>query len=168
MHFTLWQINGEQERMDLHYHTLRLVMEDRLSLAPLEHPTSVLDVGTGSGIWAMDFADTYPGATVVGTDLSPIQPTIVPPNLSFEICDLEEPWDTPLRYDLVHTRLMDGFCVKDWPKLYREDFESLKPGGCVENQEFDLDVCCSDGSLPPDSKIKEWETIWNQGIQRWG
>ena len=121
----------------------------------------MLDVGTGSGIWAMDFADTYPGTTVVGTDLSPIQPTLVPPNLSFEICDLEEPWDTPLRYDLVHTRLVNGFCVKDWPKFYREAFESLKPGGWVENQEFDLDVCCSDGSLPPDSKIKEWETLWN-------
>jgi hypothetical protein len=28
-----------------------------------------------------DFADTHPGAEVIGTDISPIQPEWVPPNL---------------------------------------------------------------------------------------
>jgi hypothetical protein len=40
----------------------------------------ILDVGTGSGIWTIDMADQYPMAEVVGTDLSPIQPSWVPPN----------------------------------------------------------------------------------------
>lgn len=35
----------------------------------------MLDLGTGTGIWAIDFADEYPSANVIGTDLSPIQPT---------------------------------------------------------------------------------------------
>ncbi|WYZ43908.1 hypothetical protein EsH8_VII_000344 [Colletotrichum jinshuiense] len=36
----------------------------------------VLDIGTGSGIWAMDFADEHPEAEVLGVDLSAIQPAL--------------------------------------------------------------------------------------------
>jgi methylase of polypeptide subunit release factors len=46
-------------------------------------------VGTGTGIWATKFANERPEATVLGTDLSPIQPNLVPQNCSFEIDDLE-------------------------------------------------------------------------------
>lgn len=35
-----------------------------------------------------EMADAYPSASVVGTDLSPIQPMFVPPNCAFEIEDL--------------------------------------------------------------------------------
>ncbi|KAI1055889.1 hypothetical protein LB506_009162 [Fusarium annulatum] len=40
-----------------------------------------------TGIWAIDFADEFPGFEVTGTDISPIQPSFVPPNLKFEIDD---------------------------------------------------------------------------------
>ena len=40
----------------------------------------IVDVGTGTGIWAMDFADAHPESQVLGIDLSPIQPRFVPPN----------------------------------------------------------------------------------------
>lgn len=53
-----------------------MLMDDQLHLAPLneEAPLRILDVGTGTGIWAMDVADKYPNAEVYGNDLSPIQP----------------------------------------------------------------------------------------------
>jgi len=38
----------EQERMNITYHSLRMSMEDKLYIAPLEHPTAVLDAGTGT------------------------------------------------------------------------------------------------------------------------
>ena len=44
----------------------------------------VLDVGTGTDIWAFDFADEHPEAQAIGVDLSPIQPKFVP------LDDLEE------------------------------------------------------------------------------
>ena len=104
----------------------------------------------------------------MGIDLSPIQPTLVPPNLEFIIQDLEEPWDMPNRFDLVHTRLMNGFSVKSWPTFYDNAFSSLKPGGWVENQEFDLDFATDDGSLSSDSAIRKWQDLWNEGVTRVG
>lgn len=52
-----------------------MTLGGQLSLAPLRaDPKHVLDLGTGTGIWAMEFATEYPAAAVVGSDLSPIQP----------------------------------------------------------------------------------------------
>lgn len=33
----------------------------------MEKVRNVLDIGTGTGVWAMDFADEHPKAQVVGT-----------------------------------------------------------------------------------------------------
>jgi len=55
-----------------------MTFDGKLCLAPLPPVISnVLDLGTGTGIWAIDFADENPNAVVTGTDLSPIQPNWV-------------------------------------------------------------------------------------------
>ena len=51
-----------------------LLMGGNLNLAPLVDPKNILDIGTGTGIWAIEMADQHPDATVIGTDLSPVQP----------------------------------------------------------------------------------------------
>ncbi|KAL5352249.1 hypothetical protein ACLOAV_002196 [Pseudogymnoascus australis] len=67
----------EQDLLDLQHHIYRLCQGGSLFCAPIKEPQSVLDIGTGTGIWAMEFADEFPGALVIGTDLSPIsQPTV--------------------------------------------------------------------------------------------
>lgn len=59
----------EQDRMDLQHHVFRLILSGRLHRAPLSPDTRrVLDIGTGTGIWAIDFADEYPDAEVIGDD----------------------------------------------------------------------------------------------------
>lgn len=40
---------SEQERCDIMYHAVRLSTGNRLFHAPIEEPTSVLDIGTGTG-----------------------------------------------------------------------------------------------------------------------
>jgi methylase of polypeptide subunit release factors len=47
---------------------LRL-MDGALHLAPLKNPLRILDIGTGTGIWAVDIAEQYSMAEVIGTDL---------------------------------------------------------------------------------------------------
>lgn len=71
----------EQDREDMKHAMTVAVCGDKLHFCPLgEHPGRVLDLGTGTGIWAVDMGDAYPSAEVIGVDLSPIQPTFVPPN----------------------------------------------------------------------------------------
>ena len=116
----------------------------------------------------MDVADDYPGAHVLGTDLSPIQPGLVPPNLEFQVADADEDWDMPGRFDLVHTRYMNGFSIRSWPRFYKQAFISMKPGGWVENQEFDLHWTSDDGSMPADGAFEKWQQLWEQGVESVG
>lgn len=159
---------GEQDRMDIHYHSLRLTLRGKHFIAPIASPTQILDIGTGTGIWAMDVADDYPNAQVIGIDLSPIQPTAVPPNLEFQIMDADDDWDFDARFDLIHTRLMNGFSIKSWPFFYQQAFDSMQPGGWVENQEFGVDFTCDDGTQPVDSAVLRWQNLWNSGIANLG
>ena len=65
----------ENDRLDFQHAMFLRTIGGKLHLAPVpKNPQNVLDIGTGTGIWAIDFADEYPSAKVVGTDLSPIQP----------------------------------------------------------------------------------------------
>ena len=157
----------EQERCDIMYHAVRLSIGNKLYFAPLE-PKRVLDIGTGTGLWAIEMADTHPEAEVYGTDLSPIQPSWVPQNLTFEIADADEEWTYRPMFDLVHSRIMNDTSLKDWPHFYREAFKVLRPGGWVESQEFSYKRTTDDNTLPADSIVTKWEELWTEGIQRIG
>ena len=72
-----------------------------------------------------DFADEFPSAEVIGTDLSPIQPLFVSPNCKFEIDDACSEWAyTPNSFDFIHVRAMYG-SVADWPAFYKEVFKYI-------------------------------------------
>jgi len=49
--------DSEQERLDLYHHIFLTLLGGKLGTAPLDNPHRVLDVGTGTGIWAIDFAE---------------------------------------------------------------------------------------------------------------
>src|SRR5436305_7176507 len=113
----------ELDRMDLENQIFLMLLGGKLHHAPLKSPQRILDIGTGTGIWAIEIADQYPSASVVGTDLSPVQPTTVPPNLKFEIDDFEGEWTFPKdSFDFIHWRLLLA-SVSDYPKLFRQAFE---------------------------------------------
>ena len=54
---------------------MKIVMSNKLHFAPLDKPETILDIGTGTGIWSIEIGDEFPDANVIGTDLSPTQPT---------------------------------------------------------------------------------------------
>ena len=80
----------EQDRLDIHHEIFLGLLDGELHTAPLKRPHRVLDIGTGTGLWCVDFANTYPMAEIIGTDLSPIQPAWVPNNCKFEVDDAEQ------------------------------------------------------------------------------
>jgi methylase of polypeptide subunit release factors len=55
--------------MDLAHEIVLQLLGGELHKAPLSNPQRILDVGTGTGIWAIDMADKYPSAEVLGIDL---------------------------------------------------------------------------------------------------
>lgn len=80
----------ERERLEDQHDIFKLILDGRNFLAPLSRenpPRRILDVGTGTGTWAIDMGDDFPSAQVIGTDLSPIQPNLVPPNVQFLVDD---------------------------------------------------------------------------------
>jgi hypothetical protein len=53
----LFVAQTELSRLDRQHIMWRLLLDDDLHKAPLKQPKHVLDLGTGSGIWAMDFGE---------------------------------------------------------------------------------------------------------------
>ncbi|KZF25587.1 S-adenosyl-L-methionine-dependent methyltransferase [Xylona heveae TC161] len=149
----------ECDRHDLLQHIYRMLFGGELLFAPIgDNPQRMLDIGTGTGIWAMDLADMYPSAEVIGTDLSPIQPKWVPPNLQFEIDDAESEWTyQPDTFDFIHFQNLTG-AIRNWPKLLSQIYTHLKPGGWVEAKEADVIAQSDTGSIPAESALRRWET----------
>ncbi|KAL1303102.1 hypothetical protein AAFC00_006543 [Neodothiora populina] len=157
--------NDEQEidRLDIQHLVWSLTLQKRLHIAPLTSNTlhDVLDVGTGVGNWAIEFADLHPQADVIGTDLSPIQPAWTPPNCSFLIDNAEDEWVYERQFDFVHSRML-LMGMHDWPRYFRQAWKHLRPGGWIEVQEVQFPVAfADDDSVPPDSPL----LVWSQRVR---
>lgn len=150
----------ESDRLDIMHKLTEVSLGGKLNLATVpSNPQRILDIGTGTGIWAMEMGDKYPNAEILGNDLSAIQPRWVPPNVRFEIDDVEAEWTYYQKFDYIHCRFM-GNAIKDWPRLVRQCFEHTKPGGWVECIDLDLGWRSPDDSLTPDLASKHFNTVF--------
>ena len=172
--------------MDEQYHILKILLDGRNYLAPFSRenpPHKILDIATGSGSWAIDMGDEFPEAQVIGTDLSPIQSDLVPPNVQFVIDDAYVPCSagitpgapmhtTPTNeesstdewpggndwcnFDFIHTRVTIGCWSDMLTQVIRPAFERLRPGGWMESQELMGVLECDNGPIPEDNAFKIW------------
>ncbi|KAL1866293.1 hypothetical protein VTK73DRAFT_4823 [Phialemonium thermophilum] len=160
----------QSESVDITHHYLTLLLGGKLFLAPLEAAKvhKVLDVGTGTGIWAIDFADQFPNAEVIGTDLSPIQPNWVPPNVKFELDDATQTWSWPDNtFDFVHLRYLFG-AISDWNALFAEAYRTCKPGGWVESCEADPLYVSDDGTTDGNYGVERFVQLYREGGKKFG
>ena len=126
----------EQNRLDLQHHVAKLLMDGHLCWAPIQNPRTALDVGTGTGIWAIEFAKEHPDCQVVATDLSAIQPKDVVSNVEFVREDAEDDW-TFGKFEFIHARFFSSF-VLDFKAILKKAYDHLEPGGWIELQETAL------------------------------
>ncbi|KIK52724.1 hypothetical protein GYMLUDRAFT_100622 [Collybiopsis luxurians FD-317 M1] len=119
----------ERRRLDdMHYGIAKYLK--CLTYAPLEKPSQILELGSGTGAWSVEAAKTYPSAQVVAADMSPLPETLsLPPNVSFKKMDFLDPFPFPPgSFDVVHMRFVMIHLPE--PDKYISRLASLlRPGG---------------------------------------
>ncbi|KAF4449118.1 hypothetical protein F53441_7514 [Fusarium austroafricanum] len=160
---------GEQCRELAEHLLMEQLLDGRPFLSEIDDdPKKIIDLGTGNGAWVVDVADLYPRTTVIGTDLSPIQPKSLPPNASMFVEDCEDPyWVNGQEFDLVHFRGMTGFLL-DLDTMIANAHEHIKEGGWIEFQDFDYTVRCDDGTMKRDDPLRVFFETCAQGIRKYG
>ncbi|KMP06752.1 UMTA protein [Coccidioides immitis RMSCC 3703] len=144
-------------RMNSSHRIFRLMLNGRLLLAPVDRD---IEFSMLEPALECDFADEYPSAEVIGTDLSPIQPAFVPPNVRFEIEDATLEWTFPQdHFDLIHVRTLYG-SVEDWPAFYQRTLSHLKPGGWFDQLEMSVQFQSDEGNLKDHHILSVWSKLF--------
>lgn len=143
---------------------------------PVTNPAYILDIGCGSGRWVREMASEFPGARVVGLDITP--PVESSPGVSGVYATasgrersyayvqhnaLEPLTFAPASFDLTHMRqMMRVLPVAAWPKVVGEMARVTAPGGWIELVEEDF---VRNGGPALDT-IQRWafQTMLPQGL----
>lgn len=95
---------------------------------------------------AIEMARKYPHTSVTGVDLAPtpFDPSLFPPNLTFEIDDVNKGLDHFYnQFDLIHVRCAT-IGMSDFDTTMREIQLCLKPGGIAVIVEGDINIYSED------------------------
>ncbi|KAH8812599.1 sam dependent methyltransferase [Xylogone sp. PMI_703] len=150
-------------------------LDGRLFSAPIAKPLGrVLDIGTGSGIWAAEVAAEHPAAEVIGIDSYPQPQIAAPSNCRFIVMDAEKEKDWEkigdgATFDLMHTRLVP-FHIKEVPGVLRRCYEHLRPGGYIEMHEVWPPLRTDEPPGAPEhaSKLISWTKLRVEGAAKIG
>ncbi|KAK1989717.1 S-adenosyl-L-methionine-dependent methyltransferase, partial [Colletotrichum falcatum] len=125
-------------------------------------PRAPNDRPQGDVMEVCEVGETQPQSVVIGIDMSPIQPKYVPPNVYFEIDDLNEPWTFDENsLDYVHMRFLTG-SVRDWKFTMNEAYRCLRPGGILESSEPSFAIESDDGTIDEHSAWNQWPRIFDE------
>ncbi|KAG9044044.1 hypothetical protein FS837_008859 [Tulasnella sp. UAMH 9824] len=133
----------EHSRLDIQHLALRLhlgslyaskhLVEAALKPNP-DCPPAVLDVGTGSGRWALDMAIQFPHAEVIGLDIVPpvlLTDADVPDNCRFEVDDANLSFaHYENAFNVVHMRGAD-MGINNFESWLYETARTLRPNGVL-------------------------------------
>lgn len=95
----------------------------------------ILDIGSGTGAWALAIAEAIPTKRIIATDLTPPKVTSLS-NVTFMKANAEEDWHFGETFSFIHGRMLASG-IQNWPKLLDQCFRNLEPGGWLEL----LDLC---------------------------
>ncbi|KAG9004648.1 hypothetical protein FRB94_002188 [Tulasnella sp. JGI-2019a] len=126
------RLDGQHELIRLRHEGLYPRVDDvRRVLAPRPGYTAkVLDIGTGSGIWAVEMAYEFPHVQVLGIDIVQPEPsTPPPPNCQFKLHDANRGFDElDMSFDFVNIRCAHHG-ITSQTDLMSSIAKILRPGG---------------------------------------
>ncbi|KAI5861321.1 S-adenosyl-L-methionine-dependent methyltransferase [Durotheca rogersii] len=156
----------EQERNVLQHEISVEVHDGELYLCPVVKPKRVLDVGTGTGVWAVEFARRNPESSVLGIDLNPVpQPPFMTQNCRFQVADANDQWKYSRPFNFIHVRSLGE--PTDKRRLIKSIYDNLAPGGWVEFQEWVLHAQSPDRSLEG-TAFQRWNELMAEGVRKLG
>ncbi|KAK0672393.1 S-adenosyl-L-methionine-dependent methyltransferase [Cercophora samala] len=162
----------EKDRLDKQYILITKLLDGKLAWAPIHEPRNVLDVCTGTGIWAIQFARQHPNAQVTGIDIDTITPAItpVPSNCTFQssIDAQDGPWSfaPDVKFDFVHFRMILS-CFTRPIQVFQSVYDNLSPGGYIEIQDLCVEIHSQDGSASGTS-FEKIVDLYNKGALKSG
>ncbi|KAK1974064.1 S-adenosyl-L-methionine-dependent methyltransferase [Colletotrichum cereale] len=155
----------EQDRNVLQHQIIAELFDGRLHLAPVVKPRAALDVGTGPGLWALEYAKMNPNCAVLGIDIEKMRPPYSVPNCQFKMMDAMTAWTIEKHFDYIHVRMLGD--VLDKAKFIQSIYDHLNPGGWVEFTEWIAVLHSPDRSLEG-SAFQKWNALLGQGLQNMG
>ncbi|KAJ7855613.1 S-adenosyl-L-methionine-dependent methyltransferase [Mycena olivaceomarginata] len=103
-----WEPSDTWTRLDEMSVAFTRYLDGQLCPAPLNElrPRKILDLGCGTGAWAIQAAIQFPDAEVLAVDTVPLPDRALPPNVRFEWVDLEDESMNlePEAFDIVYSR----------------------------------------------------------------
>lgn len=141
---------SEFTRQDFEHHLLRQALRGNV-LAPVNQPRMILDVGMGTGRWALEVTAQFPAASIVGVDLVPspgiertsqdavsrtwaTPPLELPPNFSFVTGNIlgRLPFADGV-FDYAHMRFLSAAIpLGGWRHVMHELMRVTRRGGWIE------------------------------------
>ena len=131
--------DAEQTRLAIAHQAYLLALDSKLTLGLIPRPAKrILDIGTGTGDWAIAVAERLPEAEIIATDITnAFLPSSAPPNVFFELDDAQNEWAYNEPFDFIHMRNLSG-AFSNWSAIYATVSKFLKPGGSFEIADCDL------------------------------
>jgi ubiquinone/menaquinone biosynthesis C-methylase UbiE len=146
----------EDQRLQFQHYALYHAFGNHY-LAPLSHETkTILDVGTGTGIWPIDMAQQFPHAQIIGVDLALTSlPRLLPSTCLFSYADILQGLPFPdQQFDYTHQRLLVlAIPAPRWPEVIQELVRVTRSHGWIELLEVGTTV---HNAGPATERLQSW------------
>lgn len=149
----------EDQRLNYQHYALYRTISNHY-LAPLlpEQTSTILDVGSGTGIWPAEMAKLFPQAQIIGVDVALSSlPSLLPSGCLFAQANILDGLPFPTQqFSYTHQRLLvAAIPALHWPRVVQELYRVTSAGGWIELLEIG-DVIQNAG--PATRRLLTWMT----------